>query len=235
MRLFCLVSALVLATSVVSAYDVLTVPTANQFKQGEIELAYYHAFLRTDDPEPEFMHVETLYVGVTDRLELDAHRYAIDNNETSIILIGNVKLFSESKDGADVVLGCKNMTATPTVDNPPFSPVNYRQLSADQSYFLCAVKTFQLSRQPAGPPFLRVHLSLGTPDWTIELAKRHQGFFGGVQYVITPHIGVSVFNDSRNIITGICYFPTESNLMIRAGAFGPEWLLGIAYMWTPRW
>jgi hypothetical protein len=235
MRLFCLVAALVFAASVVSAYDIITVPTANLLKQGEIELAYYHAFLRGDNPKPEFMHVETLYVGVTDRLELDAHSYAIDNNDTSVIVIGNVKLLSESKDGADVVFGCKNMTATPTVDNPPFSSVNYRKLSADQSYYLCAAKTFQLNNQPAGPPFLRVQLSLGTPDWTIDLAKRHQGIFGGVQYVITPHIGVSVFDDSRNIITGICYFPTKSNLMLRAGTFASDWLLGIAYMWTPRW
>ena len=237
MRLPCLVSALLFAASVVSAYDVITVPTANQLKQGEIELAYYYAFLRKNDPEPEFMQIQTLYVGLTDRLELDAHRYAIDNDETSIILIGNVKLLSEGKHGADVVFGCKNMAGTPTVDNPPFSPVNFRQLSTEQSYYLCAAKTFRLreNQGPARPPFLRVQLGLGSPDWTIGLAKRHQGIFGGLQYVITPNVLACVFDDSRNIVTAIGYVPPKTDLMIRAGTFGADWFLGLAYLWTPRW
>ena len=109
MRLLCMVSALVFVASVVSAYDIITVPTADQLREGEIELAYYYAFLKYDDPNPEFIQVLTLYVGVTDRLELDAHMYAVNDNETSVFPIGNVKLLSEAEHGADLVFGCKNM------------------------------------------------------------------------------------------------------------------------------
>ena len=237
MRVLCLVSVLAFVASVVSAHDVITVPTANQLKQGEIELAYYYAFLRNNDPKPEFMQIQTLYVGITDRLELDTHMYGIDSNRTSMILIGNVKLLSEDKYGADVVVGCKNMAGTPTVDNPPFSTVNFRQLSTERSYYLCAAKTFQLggNRGPVRPPFLRVHLSLGSPDWTIGLAKRHQGIFGGLQYVITPNFAVFAFEDGRNIVSAIGYVPPKTNLMFRAGTLSAHWFVGLAYLWTPRW
>lgn len=237
MRLLCLVSILAFAASVVSAYDVITVPTANQLKKGEIELAYYYAFLRYNDPKPEFMQIQTLYVGITDRFELDTHMYAVDSNRTSVILIGNVKLLSEKDNWADVVVGCKNMAGTPTVDNPPLCPVNYRQLSTEQSYYLCAAKTFQLgeNRGPVRPPFLRVHVSLGSPDWTIDLDKRHQGIFGGLQYIITPNLGVFAFDDGRNIITAVGYRLPKTDLMLRAGTFGAHWFAGLAYAWTPRW
>ena len=57
-----LVAAMAAAT-VAYAADIVTVPTANQLKQGEVDLAYYYIGLDFPEPMPQRVNVQTLYLG----------------------------------------------------------------------------------------------------------------------------------------------------------------------------
>lgn len=218
--------------------DILTMPTANMLKQGELELSYYHIDLNTPIAQPQIIEVQCIYVGVKDWLELNAQRVAVDKDATSVVVSGNLRLLQESPTTPDVVFGCRNIGATPTTNNPPFSTFNFRAKSANQSYYLCAAKTFFFDHDNSGqptPPLIRFHAGLGTADWTIGLEERHDGLFGGIQAVITPYLGAILLDDGRDLITGIAIAPGPPGLVIRAGGFGDRWYAGLAYRWGGMW
>lgn len=203
-----------------------------------MELAYYHADLNTPSHQPQNIEVPCYYIGITDRLELDVQGMAVDKDVTSVLLNGNLLLLRESPTTPDLVVGCRNMGATPTTNNPPFSPINYRSKSANQSYYLCAAKTFFLHPSAGGPPkppLIRLHACLGTADWTIGLEERHEGLFGGAQALITPYLGAIVLYDGADLITGLAIAPGPPGLAIRAGGFGDRWYVGVAYRWGGMW
>jgi len=220
---------LILACGCVMADDIVTMPTANQLKAGDVDAAVYYLKLDSTSPDPEFVQYQTVYVGLTDRIELDAHRAAIDNNETATVLVGSFKLMSETAKTPDLVIGCRNLGGTATVINPRGSPVDYRDKSKDRSYFLSGAKTFFFNPSLPGPPLVRVHLSVGTADWTLLNEKRHQGVFGGLQFLIRPDFGAVVENDGLDTITGLTYMPKNTGLTIKGGGFGQNWWAGIAF------
>lgn len=229
MRYLRLALCLVLLAGCAWADDIVTMPTANQLKAGELDVAGYYLGLDSKSPAPEYVQYQTLYIGITNRLELDAHRAAIDNNETATVLVGSVKLLSESQMLPDLVVGCRNLLGAPTVINPPGSPVDFRSKSKDRSYFLSGAKTFFLNPSKPGPPLVRAHLSVGTADWTLLNEKRHEGVFGGLQFLIRPDLGAVVQHDGQDLITGITFMPVGSGLTFKGGTFGDHWWAGIAY------
>jgi hypothetical protein len=238
MRPFIFAIALVTLSGCALGDDVVTMPTANMLKRGEMEFAYYHVDLNTPSHQPQTIEVPCYYVGVTDWLELDAQVMAVDKDVTSCVLIGNLRLLHESPTTPDLVFGCRNMAAVPTTSNPPFSPINYRARSANQSYYLCAAKTFFFNHDASGPPkppLVRLHACLGTADWTLGLEERHDGLFGGLQALVTPYLGFCVLNDGRDLITGIAVSPGPPGLIVRAGGFGDRWYVGVAYRWGGMW
>jgi hypothetical protein len=227
--LFLAVALALLAGCCASADDIVTMPTANQLKMGEVDVAAYYLDLDFPKPAPQFVQYQTLYVGLTDRVELDVHRAAIDNNETSTLLVGSFKLMSETMATPDVVVGCRNITGTATTFDNPFTPINERAKSEKQSFFVSAAKTFFMKPLEPGPPLVRAHLSIGTEDWTLLGEKRHQGIFGGLQFLFTPNIGAVVQNDGQDLITGITIMPTNSGLTIKGGTYGDHTWVGIAW------
>jgi hypothetical protein len=218
-----------LLTGSVLADDIVTMPTANQLRAREVDVAAYYLKLDFDSPAPEFVQYQTLYVGLTDRFELDAHRAAVDNNETSVILVGTIKLLSETLLTPNVVVGCRNITGEPTVINPPGSPVDFRSKSKKRSFFISGAKTFFLKPTMQGPPLVRVHLSLGTEDWTLLNEKRHEGPFGGLQFLFLPQLGAIVQNDGQDWITGITFMPKNTGLTLKGGTYGDHTWVGVAY------
>ena len=205
-------------------------------KRGEMELAYYHVDLDALAPQPESIQIQAYYIGVTNWLELYAQRMAVDKDMTSVVLVGSLRLMSETPTKPDLVFGCRNMGGTPTTNNPPFSPINYRANSANQSYYLCAAKTFFFDHDAHGrpkPPLIRLHASLGTPNWTVGLAERQKGIFGGAQALITPYLGALALYDGQDMIAGAMIRSVNTGLELRAGKFGDRWYVGLALDWPP--
>jgi len=213
-----------LAASCAFADDIVTMPTANQLKAGQVDAAAYYLTLHVGaTPAPQFVQYQTLYVGVTDKLEIDAHRSAVDTSMTATILVASYKLLSESPQLPDLVVGCRNLGGTATSPDPK---------SEDRSYFLSAAKTFFFNPAAPGPPLVRVHLSVGTEDWTLLGEKRHEGIFGGLQFLLRPELGLVIENDGQDTITGLTYMPKNTGLTFKGGTFGSNCWLGVAYRTT---
>ncbi len=230
MRCLLLIVVLVMAVGVAFADDIVSMPTANQLKAGDVDVAAYYFWLDNPTMFPQYVQLQTLYVGVTDRFELDAHRSAVDKDETGVVLVGSFKLLSESAKTPDLVIGCKNIGATETSGDVPVTPaVNEREKSKDRSYFLSAAKTFFLKTGAPGPPLVRVHLSLGTADWTMMAQERHKGLFGGLQFLLRPDIGAVVEHDGNDLITALTYMPPKTGLTFKGGTFGDHKWFGVAW------
>ena len=206
------------------ADDIVTMPTANQLKAGEVDAAVYYIKLDNPSGAPQFIQYQTLYLGLTERFELDVHHATVDNNETSTVLVGSVKLLSESPTTPDLVFGVRNFNAAPTTLNPAV-----REKSKDASVFLSAAKTFFFNPAAPGPPLVRVHLSVGSADWTLFGEERHKGVFGGLQFRFASWIGAVVEQDGQDVITGITIMPKDTGLTIKGGTYGDHSWFGVAW------
>lgn len=224
MRYVLITLALLLAGGCAWADDIVTMPTANQLKGGDVDIAAYYIGLDFPNAMPQYVQYQTVYVGLTDRFELDVHRANVDKDKESTILVGSVKLLSESPTTPDLVVGCRNIGGTATTNVP-----TVRGKSEDRSYFLSAAKTFFFNPAAPGPPLVRVHLSVGTEDWTLFGEKRHDGIFGGLQFLFRPDLGAVIQNDGQDLITGITYMPINTGLTLKAGTFGDHWWVGLAF------
>lgn len=210
--------------SAVYAADIVTVPTANQLKAGEVDVAYYYLGLDLPSAAPQNLQAQTLYYGLTDKVEIDLHRYDPqgDKDKTSVIVNGSVLLLQESPKMPNVVVGVRNLTGEATTR----APVN----SDKVSLFVCAAKNVT-PMLPEGPqlPLVRVHLGIGTEDWTLLGEKRHEGIFGGVQMLLQKEIGAVALYDGQDVITGITYTPGNKGVTVKGGTFGKHWWMGISY------
>lgn len=221
---------LVVAVSCAFADDIVTMPTANQLKAGQVDAAAYYLTLHVGAyPNPAFVQYQTLYIGVTDKLEIDAHRSAVDNNKTATIFVASYKLLSESPTLPDLVVGCRNLAGEATSLDNPGTAVNEESKSKDRSYFLSAAKTVFFNPNKPGPPLVRVHLSVGTEDWTLLGQKRHEGIFGGLQFLLHPEVGLVVQNDGRDTITGLTFMPKNTGLTFKGGTYGKNSWVGVAF------
>jgi hypothetical protein len=217
-------SAVLVAAAAGAGYagDIVTVPTANQLRAGEVDVAAYYLGLK--DLPFEFVRVQTLYVGLTDKIELDAHRYDIDVVGDETVWNATVVLRQEDEKGPIVVLGGRDLSQA------------YGQHA---SYHLSAAKT--LNPPVGGPPtepIVRLHLSVGTEDNTLLGEPRHEGLFGGVQAIVrpvSPMIGLVGLYDGQDIITGVTVVPEPGWPTIKAGTFGDHWWVGVNYTFnTPQ-
>jgi hypothetical protein len=219
----------------VFAGDIVTVPTANQLKTGEFDVAgYYIGVDKRGNPGPDWIHAETLYYGVTDDFEVDLHFYQVDKvvaggavvqkQKDSVVLIASYRLLAESPKTPIVVIGGRNLTKSTTCYYPgTVTPTK------DRSWYVSAAKTIN-PPGPGGPkwPIVRLHLSVGTADNTLFAADRHKGLFGGVQLRLSPQVGLVALHDSRDLITGLTYDPIKE-LTIKGGTYGTHWWLGVSY------
>jgi hypothetical protein len=222
MRFLTAAVAGLLGFGLAQAADIVTMPTANQLKQGEVDGAIYYLDLDMPAAAPQSVNYQTLYVGVTDWLELDIHRADVKDDEESYVLVGSIKLLSESATRPDLVVGMRNIGKAETTNSP------VKELSDDPSYFISAAKTFMLGSQP-GPPLVRAHLSYGTEDWTLLGEERHDGLFGGLQALITPSIGAIVLHDGNDLITGVTFMPKGMGLTFKAGTYGKHTWVGLSF------
>lgn len=231
-----LVASAVLALVVAGAAmagDIVTVPTANQVKAGEIDLAGYYISVDRDSLIPalrpldiDYVRVQTIYAGLTDKWELDVHRYDVDVLGVTTIFNATYVLQPEDQKRPIVVAGARNLTGegAPGYD--------------DVSYFICAAKT--LNPPAGGPPtgpIVRAHLGIGTEDKTLFAEERHEGLFGGLQAVVRPadpFIGLVGLYDGQDVITGVSCVPEPGWPTLKAGTFGGHWWVGISYTFNAK-
>lgn len=215
---------LALAAGTALAGDIVTVPTANQMRAGEVDAAIYYISVDEDSliapVRPlgiDFVRCQTLYVGLTDKIELDAHRYDVDVLGTKTIWNATYVLQPEQAKRPIVVLGGRDLSRE--YDNA--------------SYFVSAAKT--LNPPVGGPPtepIVRLHLSLGTEDNTLFGEERHEGLFGGVQALLrpaNPAVGLVALYDGADVITGLTFVPKPGWPTLKGGTFGGHWWVGMSY------
>lgn len=210
------------------ADDVVSMPTANQLKAGEVDIAAYYFGLDSEASEPQNVNLQQVCIGLTNKIELDAYRADVDKDKAAVVVTGYYRLLSENLALPDVVVGCKNLLGERTTNGNPAKPWLPGK-SEDRSYFICASKTVFLTPAIGRPPLVRVHAGLGTADWTLLAEDRHKGLFGGLQFLVTPQIGAVVQHDGQDTITGLSYMPPDTGLTIKAGTFGDHWWAGVAY------
>jgi len=226
MRVIAILVLTLVAVSAAYCADIVTVPTANQLKAGQVDVAYYYLGLDSEAPAPTKVGAHTLYVGITDRIELDLHRYDPNRDKTSTIVNATVLLLPETALNPAVVIGGRNLGGEKTTNNPTVD-------SKKKSWFISAAKNVT-PMLPGGPklPLVRLHVSLGTKDWTLLGESRHSGLFGGVQALLTPEIGAVVLHDGRDLITGLTFTPANKGVTLKGGMFGDHWWVGISYAKT---
>ena len=224
---------LALGTGAAMAGDIVTVPTANQVKAGEADVAAYYigldqgslvdAIRPPNVPEEiEFVRAQTLYVGLTDRIELDVHRYDVDFAGVTTIFNATYVLQDENLKRPIVVLGGRDLSRE----------------KGHASYFVSAAKT--LNPPVGGPPtkpIVRLHLSLGTEDNTLLGEGRHEGLFGGLQVVLrpaSPMVGAIALYDGTDVITGLTVVPKPNWPTIKGGTFGGHYWIGISYTFNAK-
>lgn len=213
--------ALLLTAGAAFPGDIVTVPTANQLRQGQLDVAYYYIGLDAPPGAPENVQVQTFYLGVTDKLEVDVHRYDIDLIGGDTIVNATWSLLRETPVTPDVVIGGRNILGTQVGLDPR---------SDKTSWFVAAAKTLKLPAMgPPSIPIIRLHAGLGTKDYTLLGEDRHAGIFGGVQALLTPEIGAIALHDARDLITGLTYSPQDTGFTVKGGTFGDHWWVGLSW------
>jgi len=220
-RLVIMALALSLVAGSAFAADIVTVPTANQLKLGQVDVANYYIGLDMPPGAPESVQVQTFYLGLTDQLEIDLHRYDIDILGDATIINASMALMRETLTTPDVVLGARNIAGTDVGGIPD---------SDKRSWFICAAKTLNLPVQgPPGLPIIRLHAGLGTRDHTLLDVDRHKGLFGGVQVLLTQQIGLIALHDGEDVITGLTFTPKDTGFTLKGGTFGDHWWIGLSW------
>lgn len=105
-----------------------------------------------------------------------------------------------------------------------------KNLSVEINHILHPLpRHFSLNPEKPGAPLVRVHLSLGTEDWTLLGEKRHDGLFGGLQFLLRPELGLVLLDDGEDVITGLTIMPNNSDLTFKLGTYGGHSWYGISY------
>lgn len=211
------------------AGDIVTVPTANQVRAGEIDVAAYYIVVEDGSLIPplrgmgiDFIRAQTVYMGLTDEVEVDAHHYDIDGVAADTIWNATVVVNKETQKRPIVVLGGRDLS----------------NVYGHASYFLSAAKT--LNPPVGGPPtepIIRLHASVGTEDNTLFGEPRHEGLFGGVQILLrpsSPALGLVALYDGQDVITGLTFVPEPGWPTLKGGTFGGHWWVGASYTFNAK-
>ena len=211
---FLAVVLVALGAGIAMAGDIVTVPTANQVKAGEIDVADYYIFVDQDALIDPLQPLDIDFV--------DVHRYDVDVAGVNTIFNATYLVLEEDAQRPNVVLGGRDLSNE----------------YGHASYFVSAAKT--LNPPIAGPPtepIIRLHLSLGTEDNTLFGEGRHEGLFGGVQILLRPSepaVGLVALYDGQDIITGLTFVPKPGWPTLKGGTFGGHWWVGASYTFNAK-
>lgn len=211
--------AALLAASAARAADIVTLPTANQTRAKDLELAYYRFDLDYPPGAPTSLGIGTAYLGVTDWLEIDAWWLDPNKGGDKVQINPSILLMRESLVRPSIVIGAQDITST----------------FGQPSYYIAAAKNVIALPTRGLLPVVRLHLGVGT--------KANEGVFGGVQVMLTRRVGAIALysqNDGLlggdNIIAGLTYNFPVIPLVLKGGVAGKHTWVGIAYtLGLSRW
>lgn len=210
------------------AGDIVTMPTANQVGAGDVDLAQYYIGYDYPPGLPDFVFFTTMYVGVTDRIEIDAIHARPDDVPPDTIINATLLALSERQgDYADVVVGVRDIT---DVLQRLFGP----SAGFEPGAFVAAAKTLNPPPGPPTPadcPIWRLHLGVGEELGlgTDVTNPNDSGVFGGVQALVTPMVGAIALWDGTDHILGLTCTPDPKGPTYKAGVFGDHWWVGVSY------
>jgi len=208
------------------AGDIVSMPTGNMVPAGKIELNYIHWNLKTPPNGPGDTEVGELFMGVTDRLELDVDtlhtKDGLPNGKKNVTEVNAYfKLIDETDTHPSLIVGATNIAAA------NFLP-NSADINGDNvSPFVLGAYNVQV---PQGPP-----------TWSDPLIRLQAGYgthahekqpFGGFQFLFTPKIGAAWFNYTGAPAYMGVYMP-NSTWQVRGGWFrgAPFGSLGLDCKW----
>jgi hypothetical protein len=182
------------------AGDIACMPTGNPVAKGKVEFNYTHWDLWPAPHGPGPEEIGEVFVGVTDRLELDLATVHMRDGFPSGMgpggptgftrnvteLNGYLRLIDESPKRPSLILGATNITGTHWLPSASTAPLGNDRIS----------------------PFVVSSLNLhtpehGAPSWGDPLVRAHAGWgagyhekraFGGLQIVWTPKFGTAIQN-----------------------------------------
>ncbi|HEY3396274.1 MAG TPA: hypothetical protein VGM19_01330 [Armatimonadota bacterium] len=207
------VALLVLAVSapLALAGDVVAMPTGNSVPAKTVQVNYIYwntdAINTPVGKVRDFINIGEVFVGVTDRLEID-YLYAApqgwdkvsDNSFVNEVNAYYTVVKEAPGRHPQLILGATNLTGAdwlPSLQRP-------NPDGGDDRVSPFAVASYNIQTPNGAPnwdkPLVRAHLGFGT-GW------HDNAFFGGVQTMFTPKIGLAVFNYQRYPAYLVAYMP----------------------------
>ena len=219
-RYLLVVGLLAVAIIPALAGDIVSMPTGNMVKPHNVEFNYIYWNLRDAPNGPGLSHVGEVFVGVTDRLELDVdyvHMTGGFPNQLPPVsfkkdvaeLNAYYRVVDEAPTHPSLIIGATNLTAN------TFLPSSERP-TGDSRVSPFAIGAYNLLVPKAGPPtpfdpVVRLHLGYGT-------GYHEKQFFGGAQVLFTPQIGAAWFNyTGQNAVVGV--YNLNNKFQARVGRF----------------
>jgi len=204
------------------AADIVGMPVANLPKGGNVEFNYI--YWRTPVPGLSHIAVTEIYYGITDQFEINTLTFAPQGAGTETELNVSYAVLPETPETPSLVVGATNLAEKPARALPG-------QTLPNSQVAPFAVSAYNLMVPQNGPPSLenpliRLHLGYGTE---IHGDK----FFGGVQFLVDPHVGGVVLNYQGQPAYMLTVIPEpEMPLEITGGWLRGEKFLRVGYVWT---
>jgi len=213
---------------------ILSCPTANQQKAGQIRLCFSAVDPHNSSPQaPSHVNCYRAYMGITDQVEIDAYVRAPNHARPSrTYWHATLLVLEEARANPAVVLGVSDIGR-----DWVYSAGARAGHRAERAFFMAAAKTVN---PPAGGqkpefPIVRLHLGAGT--------ERHSGVFGGVQMKLNPKVGAVVLllqddalfaPDDHDSIYALMYTPGPQWPTFRIAKCGQKDVIGLSYDFLAR-
>lgn len=225
MRFIAVSAAVVLALTAGWAKDIVSMPESTMMPPGGVELAYIY----WDTDVPEHANVGELFVGLTDRIELDIIHVDLSSPVNDSVTEANlyVKLLDEvpNKQPA-LVVGATNITGS---DWLPTSEAGPPDGDTRVSPFIVAGYTLRVPKH--GPPSWddpAVRLQVGAG------ANYHEDqFFGILQIAFTPNV-VAAFQHYQGVPGYLVGYQSEKGWGVHWGTLGEQPWLHVYYDFTVK-
>lgn len=217
-------AALLLAAAVTApafAADIVGMPVANLPKAGNVEFNYI--YWRKPAPGLSHIGVAEVYYGISDQFEINTLTFAPQGMGTETELNVSYAVLPETAETPSLVVGATNLAEKPARALPGRATPNSQVAPF-------AVSAYNLVVPQNGPPSLhnpliRLHLGYGTQ---IHADK----FFGGVQFLVDPHVGGAVLNYQGQPGYMLTIIPEPGiPLEITGGWLQGEKFLRVGYVW----
>lgn len=202
------------------AKDFVATPIADHPGAGHIETHFIEWNL-SGAGAPANAQIYEVFVGVNDRVEVDAERWEFDGISGKNLINASWWLVNESADHPSLVVGATNLTGS----SLPRSP---HGMGFDSRVNPFIISAYNLTAPKAGPPSMHdpIVRLYGGYGWNWHDDK----LFGGMQLVVDPRVGFAVMNYQGQPAYLVGFKPTPQS-EIHVGWFHGDPLVHVGYNW----